>query len=235
MAKQSDSSAASSLTGDNQVPPAQDSKAAKLAESAAAIEQDAGIREEKQLAAEQATDSGEPPRFTAENIDGLAFGHFRKHAITPARRMDGPFQVATPHGEVQCADGWLAIDASGNPYPIDAAEFDRLYIDASEPLPMETRPSDLVRNDSRWNDFYEIEEFRARFACALLQNPNVERFLFGSPLDRRRVDAAPNVGAYLRSACQQLARDYVEAKQLYDHEIRPEPDPAPRVGPYVIE
>jgi hypothetical protein len=47
---------------------------------------------------------------------------------TLVRRMDGPFEVDTLEGTVVCADGWLAIDAAGNPYPIAASVFGKSYV-----------------------------------------------------------------------------------------------------------
>jgi hypothetical protein len=52
---------------------------------------------------------------------------FRKVALTSATRIDGPFTVATSEGPLHCADGWLALDARGYPYPIATEEFALIY------------------------------------------------------------------------------------------------------------
>ena len=42
--------------------------------------------------------------------------------------MDGPFSCVTSEGNLaSCADGWLAIDSQGHPYPIGADEFAATY------------------------------------------------------------------------------------------------------------
>lgn len=58
---------------------------------------------------------------------------FRKHALTHALRMDGPFEVATSEGLMRCQDGWLAVDARGYPYPIADDEFRLIYDAAALP------------------------------------------------------------------------------------------------------
>jgi hypothetical protein len=60
----------------------------------------------------------------------------QKVGRTLVRRMPGPFEVDTSEGTMRCADGWLALDAAGNPYPIEAGVFGRSYVvsaDASRP------------------------------------------------------------------------------------------------------
>lgn len=51
----------------------------------------------------------------------------RKTAKTLAVRIEGPFRVETAEGWLTCQDGYLALDAIGRPYPIEAAEFERIY------------------------------------------------------------------------------------------------------------
>lgn len=49
-------------------------------------------------------------------------------------RVDGPFTVETREGPLTCPDGYLAVDARGYPYPIDADEQALIYGDpAVEP------------------------------------------------------------------------------------------------------
>lgn len=61
-----------------------------------------------------------------ENFEVLA-KQYRKTAITKAMRIDGPFIVQTSEGQLQCQDGYLAVDARGYPYPIAADEFVLIY------------------------------------------------------------------------------------------------------------
>lgn len=62
-----------------------------------------------------------PPNFSSEART------FRKKVLTRAVRIAKPFTVQTPEGRLHCEDGWLALDARGYPYPIDADEFDLVY------------------------------------------------------------------------------------------------------------
>lgn len=61
------------------------------------------------------------------------FGEFRQVVPTKAHRMEGAFRVeALGGGEpVTIEDGYLAIDARGYPYGVEAAEFDLIYESAS--------------------------------------------------------------------------------------------------------
>jgi hypothetical protein len=52
---------------------------------------------------------------------------WRKKSFTRAARVAGPFQVVTKEGVLTCADGYLAFDHRGWPYPIAADEFERIY------------------------------------------------------------------------------------------------------------
>lgn len=52
---------------------------------------------------------------------------YRKRVLTHAIRMDGPFVVDTSEGQLRCENGYLAVDARGYPYPIDALEFELIY------------------------------------------------------------------------------------------------------------
>ena len=71
------------------------------------------------------------PLYSASALpsDPETWRRWRKRTLTSATRMDGPFLVDTGGGgePAYCADGWLAIDAHGNPYPITAEEFSRIY------------------------------------------------------------------------------------------------------------
>ena len=52
---------------------------------------------------------------------------YRKHAVTHAIRIQGPFRVETSEGTLSCEDGYRAIDARGYPYPIARDEFELIY------------------------------------------------------------------------------------------------------------
>ena len=67
--------------------------------------------------------------ITKDNLPGdpADWKRFRKTALTPMVRMDGPFTVQTDEGPLTCQDGFLAIDARGFPYPIAADEHAKIY------------------------------------------------------------------------------------------------------------
>lgn len=43
------------------------------------------------------------------------------------RRIEGSFVVINRRGVLICSDGYLALDRSGTPYPIDIADFENKY------------------------------------------------------------------------------------------------------------
>ncbi len=65
--------------------------------------------------------------FSRDVLPDGAWGEFRKVTTTRMVRVDGPFTVATREGEITCADGWLAIDSGGWPYPIADEEQRLIY------------------------------------------------------------------------------------------------------------
>lgn len=69
--------------------------------------------------------------FTAENLPAGGWSEWRKKVTTRALRIVGPFTVQTSEGPLNCADGWLCIDARGYPYPVADEEFQLIY----EPAP----------------------------------------------------------------------------------------------------
>lgn len=64
----------------------------------------------------------------------LDFGSYRKMILTRAARVKGPFTVETSEGPLACQDGWLALDASGNFYPIADEVFQATYELAKEEM-----------------------------------------------------------------------------------------------------
>jgi|SRR6266566_2323637 len=71
--------------------------------------------------------------FSASNLpaDPAVWPRYRKRVLTSAIKIDGPFAVQTSEGTLSCADGYLALDARGYPYPIASDEFGLIY-EASE-------------------------------------------------------------------------------------------------------
>lgn len=69
------------------------------------------------------------PLFSAHHLpsEPETWPSFRKKVTTRALRVVGPFTVLTSEGPVRCADGWLAIDARGYPYPIADSEMRLIY------------------------------------------------------------------------------------------------------------
>lgn len=67
------------------------------------------------------------PTFSKESLPDGEWTEFRKKVTTRMVRIDGPFTVETSEGPLRCADGWLAMDARGYPYPIAADEQALIY------------------------------------------------------------------------------------------------------------
>ena len=71
------------------------------------------------------------PRYTRENIvlmqQCACFKPHQQRTVTLAMPITGPFECMTQEGLVRCQDGYLAIDASGYPYPIATATFEATY------------------------------------------------------------------------------------------------------------
>jgi hypothetical protein len=74
--------------------------------------------------------------FSREVLPAGNYRIYRKRVFTHAVRVIGPFTVQTREGQLFCADGYLAIDSAGYPYPIAAEEFERVY-ELAEPAPEE--------------------------------------------------------------------------------------------------
>lgn len=68
-------------------------------------------------------------RFNSENIPigEPGWATYRKKVLTKALKIDGPFIVETSEGQLNCKDGYLAMDARGYPYPIATDEFKLIY------------------------------------------------------------------------------------------------------------
>ena len=67
-------------------------------------------------------------RTTIENLDTFRNAkEYRKKVTTKAVKVDGPFRVHTSEGPLECADGYLCLDARGYPYPVATEEFNLIY------------------------------------------------------------------------------------------------------------
>ncbi len=71
-------------------------------------------------------------KYSKQYLPRGEWRRYVKKSDTKMLRIDGPFEVETPHGTVTCTDGYLAIDASGVPYPIAADVQRATYIDLGE-------------------------------------------------------------------------------------------------------
>ena len=62
--------------------------------------------------------------ISKENVfyrfDPAEFKEYRKTVTTRMIYVDGSFKVKTLEGILECNNGWLALDADNNPYPLDA-------------------------------------------------------------------------------------------------------------------
>lgn len=163
------------------------------------------------------TTQGEPPLFKDDFLPGPPYGYYYRTQPVKAVRIDGPFRVRTPHGDVECDDGWLAFDAGGAPYPIAADEFENLYeardADASSRLnPVKLSDADIERLEAQ--EFaWKVRNVADDFARAILRNALVERFLYGNPLENNPVAGFSTRGELLAHRCDELAEDYVRAAE----------------------
>ncbi len=66
-------------------------------------------------------------KFSTDNIPDGDWKTYKKHALTKAIKIDGPFTVETSEGPLHCDDGYLAIDSRDYPYPIATEEFQKIY------------------------------------------------------------------------------------------------------------
>ena len=65
--------------------------------------------------------------FSTGKLPEGEWKQYRKTALTRMVRIVGPFTVETSEGPLHCADGFLAVDARGYPYPIAADEQELIY------------------------------------------------------------------------------------------------------------
>lgn len=65
--------------------------------------------------------------FSQDHMPDDGWQTYRKTSVTRAVKVEGPFTVQTSEGSLTCADGYLAVDARGYPYPIATDEFTLIY------------------------------------------------------------------------------------------------------------
>ena len=73
------------------------------------------------------------PTYSATEMppEDANWGEFARVGTTRAIRITGPFQVVMHDGTpTAIEDGWLAIDADGQPYPITDSVFQKAYAPA---------------------------------------------------------------------------------------------------------
>jgi archaellum component FlaC len=89
----------------------------------------AGDAEEPAAAVDPSTltDEGPITREDLEKADNVPFGRYQKTALVRVVRIEGPFAVKNREGTLHCADGYLALDSEGYPYPVGHEEFERIY------------------------------------------------------------------------------------------------------------
>lgn len=83
-----------------------------------------------------ATEPDPAARALSLEIEGAAWGTYRKQTATWAVKLPVDVTVRTDAGEVEAEGGdYLAIDNRGELYPIDAEEFEQAYQPATEEWP----------------------------------------------------------------------------------------------------
>lgn len=65
--------------------------------------------------------------FSAHNLPVGDWREYRKVSTTRMVRIKGAFVVETSEGPLRCADGYVAMDARGYPYPIATDEQAMIY------------------------------------------------------------------------------------------------------------
>jgi hypothetical protein len=76
-------------------------------------------------------------KFTKDNLGHLFYDEYTQTTPTKMIRINGAFEVDTKEGVMSCKDGWLALDADGDPYPIDAKVQAKTYAKVYKPTKRE--------------------------------------------------------------------------------------------------
>ena len=92
------------------------------------------------MEAQEPKTDAEMPVYDRDNLPeyvpgGASWADFTLREPLHAIRVEGAFQCRLPLGHalrdslgvLTCADGWMAIDQNGDPFPIDAKQFDMIY------------------------------------------------------------------------------------------------------------
>jgi len=95
---------------------------------------------------------------------------------------------------------------------------------ASKAVPLKFGPAPAPANEKMDTDLKSIikNEMAQQIALALLRNPSIEKFCYGSPLEPHHCGGEASVGAYLARESLRLADDY-----LTEIKKRTEPQKAP--------
>ncbi|MGE3601012.1 MAG: hypothetical protein AB7N70_36325 [Dehalococcoidia bacterium] len=146
-----------------------------------------------------------------------AFAAYCKRGSTLAARINGPFRVATSEGEMECTDGYLALDAVGSPYPIAAGVFQQTYEPTNQLMTSDAPPPVRSPEHAALERAWNIQHTRETLVRALLQNPRLHEFTYGFPFEtRQRCGDHPSLGSYLAHHLDRLAEDLVDASKTLD-------------------
>jgi hypothetical protein len=70
--------------------------------------------------------------YTKNHLPSGTWFNAMKKTPTLMVRIEGPFQVETQEGVLDCQDGFIAIDSKGWPYPIAKEVKEETYVDLGE-------------------------------------------------------------------------------------------------------
>jgi hypothetical protein len=110
------------------------------------------------------------PVYDRDNLPSIApggatWGDFTLREPLRAVRVEGAFECRLPldHalrdtlGTLPCRDGWLALDQNGDPFPIEAAQFDAIYhFDAPSELTDEQIAAAVEERYGSWLNLDDI-------------------------------------------------------------------------------
>lgn len=80
-----------------------------------------------------ATVPADAPNYTRDSLDGLKFEEYAKRGTTSLAPVVGPCRVSGKQGLVELGEGWtgyIALDADGDPYPVELDVAERTYVKA---------------------------------------------------------------------------------------------------------
>ena len=104
------------------------------------------------------------------------------------------------------------------------------HVNRSLDDPRPSTAEELAAKEKEWRESMHrtnVFNIARRFADALLQNPKIGDYLYGSPLDPGPRGDAPNAGALLAQGVKRLAEDYLAALEALYAPAKPAPMPVP--------